>query len=341
MDSTALEGGRYGQFNHQGADMKRTTFSGYVIVAGVLSGCSMLSTNGNFKDKEVSKYGPGGLVQQPIERVDLIALVSDGEAKSAGLDDADFQEKFQKELKKVRGGFSADDSALPAKSANLAYVRNRIQDRLIAASNDKCESYKTVLKEKQSTANFYYGLTSILSGAAGAIADGVQAARNLAAISGVSTSLRAEHNQDYYAEMAAHVIAKGITQKRKVIADAIYCARQQAEKDYTIERAIGDSLIYHGACSLIGGLETLDHVLTTVNVNVGTDALSANQFFKPYLELRAKELGGTPAAPNPQGGASAAKGTDATVAAGNTEAGKRCIEPVKKADENAQNKTKP
>jgi hypothetical protein len=296
--------------------MKKLILSGAAFVlVGALAGCATT------KETDISKYGPGGLTHKPIETVDLIALLTNGQSNSTGVPEASFPAEFEKHLAAMRGEL---DSKTGEPVKNLKYARNRIQDRLIVASNDKCEEYKTVLKQKQSTSNFYYGMTSIIAGAAGAISNGMQAAKNLAAVSGVSTSLRSEHNQAYYADMAAHVITKGITQKRKVIADAIYCARQQEEKEYTVERAIADSIIYHGACSLIGGLETLDHVLSTLNANVGTDALSANQFFAPYIKARQKELTGeTPKEASPAAAAAALP----AVGSGNTEAGKQCAAP--------------
>jgi hypothetical protein len=269
--------------------MKTVVLSTCVVCVGMLAGCADMSMTSSMRDGKVSKFGPGGLVKQPIEQVDLISLVTGGDtaepkAATDSLRNEAFPDAFEKALKQMR----LTTAGLPPK--DLKYERNRIQDRLILASNDLCEEYKTVLKRKQSNANFFYGLTSVLAGAAGSVATGARAAGNWAALSGVSSGVRAEHNQDYYSDMAAHVIAKGIVLKRRVIADAMQCARQYDEKDYSVERALADAVVYHGACSLVGGLESLDHVMSTLNVNVGTDALAANQFFKPYIEIRNKSL---------------------------------------------------
>lgn len=287
--------------------MKTVFLPACVALSGLLVGCDTL-TPPNMRDGMVSKFGPGGLVKQPIAQVDLISLVSSGvdQAKpqaTQALKDEAFPDEFEKALTKMRGSVDAT-TGVPTK--NLMYERNRIQDHLIMVSNDMCEEYKTVLKRKQSNANFFYGLTSVLAGAAGSVAAGARAASNWAALSGGATAVRAEHNQDYYADMAAQVITKGIVIKRRVIADAIQCAREQPEKDYTIERAIADAVIYHGACSLVGGLESLDHVVSTLNVNVGTDALSASQYFRPYVDKRYTELTGKPlpVEPTPQTAAS-------------------------------------
>lgn len=262
--------------------MKTALLTSCVLGVGLLTGCASM------RDSTVSKFGPGGLVTQPIEKVDLITLVSNGASAPELVADKDFPDRFDRALADLRK--KPKDAEILSKE-DIKYLRNRIQDRLIMVSNDLCEEYKTVLKRKQSNANFFYGLTSVLAGAAGSVASGARAAGNWAALSGVSSGVRAEHNQDYYADMAAHVITKGIVQKRRVIADALQCARKREEADYTIERAIADTVVYHGACSLVGGLESIDHVMSTLNVNVGTDALSANQFYRPYLLQRDKDLG--------------------------------------------------
>jgi hypothetical protein len=312
--------------------MKTVLLSSCVVCVGVLTGCAGMVANS--RDGTVSKFGPGGLLKQPIEQVDLISLVTNGdkvEPKAANetLRNEAFPDEFEKALKQMRGTL---DTKTGEPLKKLKYERNRIQDRLILASNDLCEEYKTVLKRKQSNANFFYGLTAVLSGAAGSVATGARAAGNWAALSGVSSGVRAEHNQDYYSDMAAHVIAKGIVLKRRVIADAMQCAREFDEKDYSVEHAIADAVVYHGACSLVGGLESLDHVMSTLNVNVGTDALAANQFFKPYIEIRQKALeekGATAAKPaTPASGVTVVTTTETKVTGtGVTETSVGCVLP--------------
>jgi hypothetical protein len=321
--------------------MKTLLIPACVALSGLLAGCDTLGPN--MRDGAVSKFGPGGLLRQPIEQVDLIALVSSGASKAtpqatSALKDEAFPDEFEKALAQLRGKRNPQTGE-PLAAAGLEYERNRIQDRLIMVSNDMCEEYKTVLKRKQSNANFFYGLTSIVAGAAGGVATGARAAGNWAALSGGSSAVRAEHNQDYYAEMAAQVITKGIVLKRRVIADAMQCARQQPERDYTLERAIADAVVYHGACSLVGGLESLDHVMTTFNANVGTDALAASQFYRPYLDKRYTELTGKPlpAAVAPQSPASAPENLKGP----HTEAGVGECKPVSKAPDPAAKSSVP
>lgn len=154
--------------------------------------------------------------------------------------------------------------------------RNRIQDRLILASNDGCEAFKTVLKRKQADRNFEFGTATVLFGAAGAVATGAQAAKNLAALAGASGGIRAEYNRDFFSDVAAHVITKGINSRRKEMLGGIVAGQAKPIQDYTLEAALSDAVVFHRACSLVGGLEYAEGAIAKVDgTAVGLDALKA------------------------------------------------------------------
>jgi hypothetical protein len=159
-----------------------------------------------------------------------------------------------------------------------------LQDRIIISSNELCETYKTVLKRKQARFNQWAGAVSVVSAAAGTIAPAETTAKIWSGISGSSTGIRAEYNQNYFSNLAAHAIAKGINKRRGDILEKVNEARTKKLSEYTAEMAIADAIVYHGACSLIGGLEQLDSAVTTIDVNVGLDALGANAIFKKYMK---------------------------------------------------------
>jgi len=75
------------------------------------------------------------------------------------------------------------------------------------------------------------------------------------------------------------VITKGIAARRKEILAAIDVGRKKLPAEYTIEMAIADAIVYHGACSLVGGLEQADSTLSKFHNFVGLDALSARPAF--------------------------------------------------------------
>lgn len=229
-----------------------------IMIAINLSACASIGG----EDKAVSKFSAANLFNKPVENTDMIALLTDGTANGQKIDKEDFPFEFEKALKSAR--------------AKDAEGRNHIQNRLILASNSLCEEYKTVLKRKQSNMNFLLGSAATVFGAGGAIANGAQAAKNFAALAGLTTGIRAEYNQEYYADVMAHVITKAISKRRKEIFDAIQIARTASVKDYNLEMALADVSTYHGACSLIAGLETADDVISKSDVHLGLDALGAS-----------------------------------------------------------------
>jgi hypothetical protein len=57
-------------------------------------------------------------------------------------------------------------------------------------------------------------------------------------------------------------------------------ARAEKIDGYTLEASIADALTYHGACSMISGLEQADGAVTKLTTSVGIDALYANPAYK-------------------------------------------------------------
>lgn len=223
-----------------------------LVMAALLSACAT-----------ENKYAPPKVVPQPIERTDVIGLITGGKVTGVPtppLSDDDFRKAFDKALRE----------ASPTK-----LERNRIQDRLILASNVLCDDYKNGLKHVQSGWNFRLGAASTIAGALGATAVGVQAAKNLAAVSGSLTGIRAEFNEDYFSQLASHVISRGITVRRDSIIQRIVQTRDQDLDKYTLEGAISDAVTYHGACTLISGLEQASASVDSTKDTAGIDALFA------------------------------------------------------------------
>lgn len=237
------------------------------VLAFGLAGCGTIDPQG----AKVTKFGPATVIQQPVDEPDLVSLITKGEASFPVSQNAN-PEEFSKALDKaVRAFYSA-----PGADEEKRLHRNRIQDRLILASNDGCEAFKTVLKRKQADRNFEFGTATVLFGAAGAVATGAQAAKNLAALAGASGGIRAEYNRDFFSDVAAHVITKGINSRRKEMLGGIVAGQAKAIQDYTLEAALSDAVVFHGACSLVGGLEYAEGAIAKVDGQaVGLDALKA------------------------------------------------------------------
>lgn len=299
-------------FNRQ-TSFRRTRIT--VSVSTLIGAIALLAGCASSSERNLSKAGPQGLFseERPVSSVDLLALVS-----GATLSDSSEPKRSREQY------VSALDGVLAKLSAQERDARrNVVLDRLIVASNDLCEEYKTVLKRKQANANFNYGAAAVLFGASRAISGGVHAAKNFAALSGISSGLRAEHNQSHYSDMAAHVIVKGINRRRDNILSGIIQARTCSARDYSVEMAIADAVAYHGACSLVGGLEQADVALGGLRIDAGIDALAANRFFAPHAVAAAASAASAAAAastptdtkttPKPSGEAKAAETPPRTV----------------------------
>ncbi|MBB1161826.1 hypothetical protein [Aquariibacter albus] len=244
----------------------------FAAITGALASAGCTTLNDAVKSTKYSSEDPFGDTI-PIGEVDLIELIKPGARKGG---------KANTQTDKALLEQVLAEKASPFPSAE----RNRIQDRIIMASNSRCEEYKTILKRKQSNLNFWYGSAATFFGAAGAVTTG-GAASYLSALSGTASGVRAEANHSFYADVAAQVIVKGISKRRSDIMEKIFEARKDAKGDYTLEGAIADAITYHGACSLIGGLEQADGALGKYVENTGLDALFANKAFAIELERKA------------------------------------------------------
>lgn len=149
------------------------------------------------------------------------------------------------------------------------YRRNDLQDRIIAASNQKCSAYLRVLtSSKSQTQMGWGGFATFLSGAA-SVATPASAAKALAAGSTVSSAFLNLYNEAYLNNLTTNVISTGITKEREGLLERISEQRGKALSDYPVNRAIADALVYHSACNIITGLEA-----ATTAINKSTENIS-------------------------------------------------------------------
>lgn len=132
--------------------------------------------------------------------------------------------------------------------------RSQVQDRLIAASNQRCNLYTTYLKRLSNRTNGLFGTLTTVLGGASAIVTGETAARTLGGLAGISSGTRAELNQAIFESVATSIIVPSIHLRRKEILDEIVKKRKQDLDVYTVEGAIADAIRYHGACSMDAGI---------------------------------------------------------------------------------------
>jgi hypothetical protein len=132
--------------------------------------------------------------------------------------------------------------------------RSQIQDRLIAASNQRCNLYKTYLKRVSTYTKGVFGSLTTILGGAGAIVTGEKSARLLSGLAGISSGTRAELNQAIFESIATSIIVPGIENSRITIFNDIMAKRKFPLEKYTVELAMADAITYHGACSMDTGI---------------------------------------------------------------------------------------
>lgn len=154
--------------------------------------------------------------------------------------------------------------------------RSQIQDRLIAASNQRCNLYMTYLKRMSSYTNGIFGTLTTVLGGAGAIVTGESSARLLSGLAGISSGTRAELNQAIFESVATSVIIPGIQNSRKDRLNKILTRREDALDKYTIEGAIADVILYHGECSMDAGISYAQKSIQSFD-DIGIKRLTAIQ----------------------------------------------------------------
>ena len=152
-----------------------------------------------------------------------------------------------------KSGEFVGDSKVP--QGQLQYRRNDLQDRIIAASNQRCAAYLRVLiSSKAQTQMGWGGLATLLSGAA-TVTSPVAAAKVLSAGSTISNSYVSLYNEAYFNSLSINVISAGIAKHREGLLQYMGVERKKEMKDYPVNRAIADALSYHAACNIVSGLE--------------------------------------------------------------------------------------
>ena len=175
---------------------------------------------------------------------------------------------------------------------DAAQRRNRVQDRLLGASDQRCGAYKVYLNRFDAYQQTGFGsATTVLGGAAG-IVGGIKDAKILGGLAGISSGVQAEIAQGLMGNLASYVIIPGIELRRKAIREEI-SARRSSNQEYTLQAALADAARYHGACTLVVGLEQAKEAIQTVE-NPGmrmmtvtlNNVLQANAMQKTLVKQR-------------------------------------------------------
>lgn len=138
----------------------------------------------------------------------------------------------------------------------IRFRRNRVQDRIILASNLACDEYRRHLLTTQSEVNFLYGNAATLTAGLGAILTPPGTSQALAGASAIISGSRAEYNSNYYRKLLAEVITRGIAESRDQVFEKIKKKQLSGITNYSVEQALADAVQYNSKCTLIAGLES-------------------------------------------------------------------------------------
>jgi hypothetical protein len=205
-------------------------------------------------DPRQSPFGPVSMLDHEAWEVIDLALELDPSVSVRGImGDVPAEQKLEAERVRVRDAFEAFYRNTPV--PEQLQRRNRVQERLLAASNQACGEYKNILKRFDAENNTILGWVATAIAGAGAIVTGAGAARALSGVAGILTGARAELNENYFQNKTTQVIADGLDAKRKEDYERIQVAQRQTIVEYPVEAAVKDALTYHTHCSLVAGLE--------------------------------------------------------------------------------------
>ncbi len=229
----------------------------------ILTGCASMRPGPEaslFGDDRVNPASANQMFDRGFESFDdrqlILLLDPDGiEKEKTYIHKNEFREhdssqKLQEIQKALRLAFRNANNEYQNDKAHRA----QIQDRLIAASNQRCNLYAAYLKRISSQINGIFGTLTTVLGGASAIVTGETAARTLGGLAGITSGTRAELNQAIFESMTTSVIIPAVQARRKDILTEMLKRRSDNLSKYTIEGAVADAIRYHGACSIDAGI---------------------------------------------------------------------------------------
>lgn len=192
-------------------------------------------------EKDMRLEGPKPLINKEIFReIDLALLLDPGSKQN------------DSEKKRLRQAFVA----FYKNAAEQQERRNRVQDTIMAASNQRCAEYKQHLKRFDRYTDTLFGMVTTAAAGLGAIFSSASTVRALSGAAAISAGSRSVISEVSFQEKTIQVLTIGFEKRREEISKEIMDKRKDADiSKYTVEGAIADAIRYHDACSLIGGLE--------------------------------------------------------------------------------------
>jgi hypothetical protein len=155
--------------------------------------------------------------------------------------------------------------------------RTQLQERLIAASNERCAEYKERLQQVQvqsqpaSGEKRSNGAVDAATAALGVLTIAYPPAAAVGGLLGAAqlvSGVKAAPPKQFTSGLTVQVVSLGIDTRRASILQGIRGRQQETPASYPVEAAVSDALLYHQACSMVAGLEAAGEALSTTDPGV-------------------------------------------------------------------------
>jgi hypothetical protein len=261
--------------------MKCFKYFSWLLVLAMFTACASRGPNHKSDDEndwtDLHRSGADPTTHASLETVNLIELL-DPKGKVA----EDYTERAR-HLPSAKSwdhlSYAVRYDLIFAQFAQLTAIsstkqhRNLVQNRLLAASERRCGRFFQYLKRDNSNKNFWFATFSSVFATAGALVPGLRAAQNLSGISALGTGLRAEYNNEFYANLAVSVITRGIEEKRNVLRAKLNASQHIPYDNYDIAAAVTDAVQFDSSCNIVNGLELANEAIQRFN-EPGLDAIN-------------------------------------------------------------------
>lgn len=239
----------------------------FALSAALISGCSSISILDPLRqDGRITTTAANALFDDNYRQVNLMAALDPENRRSLG---ADCDAGRKAAAAESTGSTAAQDEFGAALRAFYCYSdpeqrRNRLQDELFWRSENRCVIYKNYLKRTDTMQGSYTGIISTVLSGVGAITGDIGRAQVHSALAAISGGIGAELKQGFFSDVAVGVLVPGIDEKRRQILERILARRGGGNaidrggapiSAYTMEAALRDVAEYHGACSILVGLD--------------------------------------------------------------------------------------
>ena len=152
--------------------------------------------------------------------------------------------------------------------------RNRIQDRMMHASQVNCLEYIEGIRLYRNGFDATFGSLDLALDAAATIFTGV--APVLSALSGTASSVGKATDFAGFNEIAMDVMVKGIEAARSNLGNDISKKQSRSIVAYTLEAALTDIAKYHGSCSVLVGLKQAGQAISNSANQSGNSSDAGN-----------------------------------------------------------------